>query len=121
MPDFDTCAALLRSVDWNVNEGPTRAALANTLVAVTAVDTRDGQTVGMARATGDGKFYMLWDVVVRPSHQGQKIGRTMVERVLEELRRRGAPPDAFVGLFTGRGGFYERLGFRKDLGMHRPL
>lgn len=75
----------------------------------------------MARATGDGKSFMIWDVIVYPSHQGQKIGAAMVQRVLDELRRSGAPPGAFVGLFTGRPGFYETLGFTKDLGMHRAL
>lgn len=121
VPDYETYASLFRSVGWTPSEAPMRAALANTLVGVVAVDTRDGQTVGMVRATGDGKYYMLWDVIVRPSHQGQKIGRTMVERTLAELRRRGAPAGGFIGLFTGKAGFYERLGFRKDFGLHMPL
>ena len=121
VPDFETCRSLLESVGWTCNESPTRKSLANTLAGVVAIDTRDGQTIGMVRATGDGKHYMLWDVVVRPSHQGQKIGRTMVERVLDELRARGAPPAAFVGLFTSRPGFYERIGFKTDVGMHRQL
>jgi predicted N-acetyltransferase YhbS len=75
----------------------------------------------MVRATGDGKYFMIWDVIVRPSHQGQKIGAAMVQRTLDELRRWGAPEGAFVGLFTGRPGFYETLGFRKDFGMHMAL
>ena len=121
VPDYETYASLFCSAGWKPIEAPMRAALANTLVGVVAVDTRDGQTVGMVRATGDGKYYMLWDVIVRPSHQGQKIGRTMVQRTLAELRRRGAPAGAFLGLFTGKAGFYERLGFRRDFGMHMPL
>jgi predicted N-acetyltransferase YhbS len=64
---------------------------------------------------------MLWDVIVRPSHQRQKIGRAMVERLLEDLRHAGSPRGAFVGLFTGRPGFYETVGFKKDFGMHRGL
>ncbi|HEV2295931.1 MAG TPA: GNAT family N-acetyltransferase [Tepidisphaeraceae bacterium] len=115
----DLCA----SVGWARHRPSMEQALRNTLVGVVAVDTRDGgdTPVGMVRCTGDGKFYMIWDVVVRPSHQGQKIGAAMVEAALTELRRIGAPDGAFVGLFTAKPGFYERLGFRKDFAMHRSL
>jgi len=121
VPDYETYASLFRSVDWSIDEGAMRPALAQTAVGVLATDTRDGQVVGMVRATGDGKYYMLWDVIVRPTHQGQKIGAAMVDRALEELRRLGAPPGSFVGLFTGRPGFYEKLGFRQLGGMSRGL
>ncbi|MGB7156704.1 MAG: GNAT family N-acetyltransferase [Tepidisphaeraceae bacterium] len=114
----DLCA----SVGWARHRPSMEQALRNTLVGIVANDTRDGdRAVGMVRCTGDGKFYMFWDVMVRPSHQGQKIGRAMVETVLAELRRRGAREGAFVGLFTGKPGFYEQLGFKKDCGMHRAL
>jgi GNAT superfamily N-acetyltransferase/predicted enzyme related to lactoylglutathione lyase len=114
----DLCA----SVGWARHRPSMEQALRNTLVGVVAVDTREGdRAVGMARCTGDGKFYMIWDVMVRPSHQGQKIGAAMVDAALTELRRTGAREGAFVGLFTGKPGFYERLGFKKDVGMHRAL
>ena len=121
LPDYPTYASLFNSVGWATHEPSLRAALANTRVGVLAIDTRDGQVVAMARATGDGKSFMIWDVIVRPSHQGQKIGAAMVQRILDELRRSGAPLGSFVGLFTGRPGFYETLGFKKDLGMHLAL
>ena len=121
LPDYATYASLFTSVGWATHEPSLRAALTNTLLGVLAIDTRDGQAVGMARATGDGKSFMIWDVIVRPSHQGQKIGAAMVQRILDELRRSGAPLGSFVGLFTGRPGFYETLGFKKDLGMHLAL
>jgi predicted N-acetyltransferase YhbS len=88
---------------------------------IVAKDTRDGQTVGMVRTTGDGKYFMVWDVIVRPSHQGQKIGAALLQRALDELRRRGAPQGAFVGLFTGRPGFYEAFGFKTGGGMQGAL
>ncbi len=111
------------SVGWAHHLPSMEAALRNTRVGVVAIDMRDGAntTVGMVRCTSDGKFYMLWDVVVRPSHQGQKIGQAMVETVLDELRRTGAREGAFVGLFTGKAGFYERLGFERHFGMRRAL
>jgi GNAT superfamily N-acetyltransferase/catechol 2,3-dioxygenase-like lactoylglutathione lyase family enzyme len=121
VPDYETYASLFRSVNWSIDEPAMRSALTQTTAGVLATDTRDGQVVGMVRATGDGKYYMLWDVIVRPSHQGQKIGAAMVERTLEELRRTGAPSGSFVGLFTGRPGFYEKVGFNRSNGMSRAL
>jgi catechol 2,3-dioxygenase-like lactoylglutathione lyase family enzyme len=121
LPDYDTYGSLFASVGWATDEASMRSALANTLASVLATDTRDGQVVGMTRATGDGRHLMIWDVIVRPSHQGQKIGAAMVERLLEDLRQRGYAAGAFVGLFTGRPGFYETLGFKKGIGMHRGL
>jgi catechol 2,3-dioxygenase-like lactoylglutathione lyase family enzyme len=121
VPDYTTYASLFASVGWALHESSMREALRNTLVGVTATDLRDGQIVGMVRATGDGKYYMIWDVIVRPSHQGQKIGSTMLARTMDELRKSGAPQGAFVGLFASKTGFYEQAGFQKDIGMHQAL
>jgi GNAT superfamily N-acetyltransferase/uncharacterized glyoxalase superfamily protein PhnB len=124
VPSIEEYVDLCASVGWARHRPSMEDALAHTLVGVIATDTRDPRTpatVGMVRATGDGRYYMIWDVIVRPPYQGRKIGTAMVETLLAELRRRGAPQGAFVGLFTGKYGFYERLGFKKDLGMHMAL
>ena len=60
-------------------------------------------------------------VAVPEAQQGKRIGTAMVETLLAEMRQRGAPQGAFVGLFTAKYGFYEKLGFKKDLGMHLAL
>jgi len=121
LPTLEEYADLSNSVGWKVDLEPMRKSLDLSVLGVVAIDTRDNQAVGMVRATGDGRYYMIWDVIVRPAFQGQKIGRTMVARAIEELRRRG-PAGAFVGLFTGKPGFYEQVGFRSDAGgMHMAL
>lgn len=121
-PTIEEYVDLSASVGWARHRPSMEQALRNTLIGIVAIDTRNGDTpVGMVRCTGDGKYYMLWDVIVRPSHQGQKIGTAMVDAALVELRRIGAPEGAFVGLFTGKPGFYERLRFKKDFAMHRAL
>jgi GNAT superfamily N-acetyltransferase len=122
LPDYETYVSLFTAVDWAASdEASMRGALANSAAGVLATDTRESRVIGMARATGDGRQFMIWDVIVRPSHQGQQIGAALVERLLDELRRGGAPAGAFVGLLTGRPGFYERLGFKPGGGMHRGL
>jgi GNAT superfamily N-acetyltransferase len=94
-------------------------ALTSTEIGVMAIAS-DGQPVGMARVTGDGMYYMIWDVIVRPEHQGRRIGATLLEAALREIRGR-ARPGAFVGLFTDKPGFYETLGFKSGGGMHRQV
>ena len=112
--------ALTKAVGWTADPATMPAALDYAIFGVVAVDTRDSTTVGMLRVCGDGRYYTIWEVIVRPSHQGQKIGTEMMKVALAELRRRG-PKGAFVGLFTGKRPFYERLGFGEGGGMCMKL
>jgi catechol 2,3-dioxygenase-like lactoylglutathione lyase family enzyme/GNAT superfamily N-acetyltransferase len=121
VPTIEEYIDLCASVGWARHRPSMQDALDHTLVGVIATDTRAVETVGMVRATGDGRYYMIWDVIVKPAYQGQRIGSTIIEAALAEMRRRGAPQGAFVGLFTGKPDFYERLGFKKDVGMHLAL
>lgn len=120
LPTLGEYLRLSEGVGWTRDLANMPKALANSLLAVVAVDARSEQAVGMARACGDGRFYTIWDVIVDPAYQGQKIGSALIEATLAELRRVG-PGGAFVGLFTGKPEFYERLGFIRDHGMHLPL
>lgn len=71
---------------------------------------RGGELVGFGRATSDGVFRaVLWDVVVAKEHQGQGLGRQLVEELLDSPALRGIER---VYLMTTKGaGFYARLGF----------
>lgn len=54
-------------------------------------------------------WYLLGPVAVRPDHQGQGIGRALIEAGLEELRSFGA-----IGcVLVGDPAFYHRFGFRQ--------
>ncbi|HEX3357468.1 MAG TPA: GNAT family N-acetyltransferase [Tepidisphaeraceae bacterium] len=119
-PSLDEYIRLSESVGWPKDLKTMPHALDHSLFCVLAIDSRDNQSVGMARACGDGRFYTIWDVIVLPSYQGQKIGTALMEQTLTELRKIG-PKGAFVGLFTGKPDFYGRVGFIKDLGMHLAL
>ncbi|KAK2976395.1 hypothetical protein RJ640_008105 [Escallonia rubra] len=70
--------------------------------------------VAFARATGDGVFNaIIWDVVVDPSFQGIGLGKAVMERILEELLRKGI---CNVALYSEPRvlGFYRPLGFVAD-------
>jgi GNAT superfamily N-acetyltransferase len=74
----------------------------------------DGKLVGMARIIGDGGLvYYLQDVIVDPSRQGQGIGRRLMDRTMEFIRRR-AVRHTIVGLMAAKGkeSFYEPYGFK---------
>ncbi len=66
--------------------------------------------VGFTRVLSDRTYRAtIWDVIVRPSHQGRGIGTSLVEFVL-------AHPDLksvshFLLLTKDKHGFYDRMGF----------
>jgi N-acetylglutamate synthase-like GNAT family acetyltransferase len=70
-----------------------------------------GELVGFGRATSDGLFRaVLWDVVVDKSHQGQGLGRRMVENLVQTpaLKR----VERIYLMTTNSEGFYGQLGFQ---------
>ena len=72
--------------------------------------------VGFTRVISDLTYRAtIWDVIVRPSHQGRGVGKLMMHRVLEHPDLRTVTN--FVLLTKDQHAFYERLGFRKEPGM----
>jgi GNAT superfamily N-acetyltransferase len=75
-----------------------------------------GRMVGFTLVISDLTYRAtIWDVIVRPSHQGRGVGKLMMQHVLEH-------PDLqtvtnFVLLTKDQHAFYERLGFRKERDM----
>ena len=88
-------------------------ALQNGLFNVCAVC--DGKVVGMGRLVGDGALYWyVQEIVVLPEYQGKGIGKAIVRRLIEHIRRSAIPgTQAHVGLIAveGKESFYEQFGF----------
>jgi ribosomal protein S18 acetylase RimI-like enzyme len=79
----------------------------------------ESRLAGFGRATSDGVFRAaLWDVVVAGGHQGQGLGRRVVEALLNEPALRGV--ERIYSMTTKSGGFYEQLGF-KEVGSQRLM
>jgi putative acetyltransferase len=80
---------------------------------VSLVAESEGEVVGhiafSAAVIGGAStgWFLLGPVAVRPDHQGEGIGRALVEAGLDELRSRGAAGCVLVGdpAFYGRFGF----------------
>jgi len=91
-----------------------RRALEHSRPVITAWEA--ARMVGFTRVISDLTYRAtIWDVIVRPSHQGRGVGKLMMQRVLEH-------PDLqtvtnFVLLTKDQHAFYERLGFRKERDM----
>ena len=93
---------LRASVDFiTIRENRARIALDHSLY--TLIARENGRPVGMARVVGDGGYvYFICDVIVRPSHQSQGLGRYIIEHVLSWLERpwlRYEPLDFPLGSF----------------------
>lgn len=88
-------------------------ALANDLFDVSVIC--DGKVIGMGRLVGDGAMYWyLQEIIVLPEYQGQGIGRRIVNRLLEYIKKTALPETAVeVGLTAvkGKESFYEKFGF----------
>lgn len=75
----------------------------------------DGTLVGYMRIVTDHAYiYYIVDVMVHPDHQGARIGSTMVQAALAELKRRGFIKVLLTAI-PGKEEFYQRMGFRPTM------
>ncbi|KAK7309937.1 hypothetical protein RJT34_07083 [Clitoria ternatea] len=91
-----------------------RVALEHTEAALWVEHRKTRRPVAFARATGDGVFNaIIWDVVVDPSFQGIGLGKAVMERLIQELLRKGI---SNIALYSEPRvlGFYRPLGFVAD-------
>jgi GNAT superfamily N-acetyltransferase len=74
----------------------------------------DGPTlIGFTRVISDLTFRAtIWDVIVRPSHQGRGIGTQLMHAVLDHPDLKTVT--TFFLLTRDKHSFYERLGFRHE-------
>jgi ribosomal protein S18 acetylase RimI-like enzyme len=72
-----------------------------------------GRAVAMGRIISDGGWYFhIADIATLPEFQRQGLGRTVMSRLLDEIRAK-APADPYVTLLADPPGrrLYESLGF----------
>ena len=75
---------------------------------------KDQHLIGFARATSDHAFNAtIWDVVVHPDFQGQGLGRTLMDQIIQQLRYADITT---ITLFADPQviAFYKNLGFITD-------
>ena len=80
------------------------------------VRNEDEKAVGVVRLLWDGGYVaFLSDVIVDPDYQGQGIGRTLVEAVIQRIKDDMTPGYKVklnLNAAKGKEPFYEKLGFK---------
>ena len=112
-PDPGQYMQLFSTTGWNdeykVGVDELAGVLAGSLYVIAAFDGDD--LVGMGRVVTDGVMHaMLYDVIVKPSHQNQGIGSTILKKLIERCKEAGVRE---IQLFSARGKapFYRKRGF----------
>jgi len=106
---------LLRSsVGWNnFAKEQVAEAVGNSLFNITAVDNNNA--IAMGRLIGDGIYYLIVDIVVRPEYQGQGIGSKIIDMLLEYVEERtpvGGRASVQLIAEKGKEPFYMKRGFK---------
>lgn len=113
IPDVDTYihVRLQAGLSEKTVEAATKG-LANSLFGVTAYV--GDEPVGIGRVIGDGGcFFEIVDIAVVPEHQGQGLGRRIMEALMVWVHEH-APKSAYVSLMADHGtpAFYQKFGFK---------
>ncbi len=75
----------------------------------------DSTMIGYMRIVTDHAYiYYIVDVMVHPGYQGSRIGSTMVEAALAELKQRGFIKVLLTAI-PGKEEFYGRMGFKPTM------
>lgn len=105
---------LFETTGWNRNymatPGEIEQALQKSWYTVSAYEGEE--LVGSGRIVSDSVLYaMIYDLIVRPSHQNRGIGTAILQRLLRRCKNAGIRE---IQLFCAKGksGFYGKRGFR---------
>jgi len=73
------------------------------------------QLVGMGRILEDGVMCMFYDISVHKDHQGKKIGRKIMNELINHVKNKKYTS---IGLFTeSTGNYYKKYGFVESNGL----
>ncbi len=106
---------LRNSVGWDSkDESVIIEAIKNSVIVKKIIV--DDKTVGMARAIGDGLYYLIVDVVIIKEYQGKGLGKLLIEEIVKEVYNKtkdGQKASINLVSMQGKETFYEKCGFRK--------
>lgn len=112
--NYETYYTLRESVGWN-NWSKEQAgkALENSYYSI--VIFYNDNAIGMGRVVGDGIYFTIVDIVVRPEYQGRKIGTTIMNSILEYIEKNmceGSRVSVQLLAEVGKEQFYIKQGFK---------
>lgn len=131
---YEDYCALRTGVEWlNFSEEQTRRALCSSLYTITVQEDTTGELsteplgksstaasgsapiIAMGRLVGDGLYYLIVDVVVRPEYQGHGIGSSIIDKLLayvEAETPEGGCSSVQLIAEKGKEDFYLKKGFK---------
>ena len=84
--DYETYYTLRESVGWNNwSKEQAENALKNSYYSIVIYDKDNA--IGMGRVVGDGIYFIVADIVVKPEYQGNKIGTKIIKYILEYIEK----------------------------------
>lgn len=112
--NYETYYTLRKSVGWNNwSKEQAEKALENSYYSI--VIFYNDNAIGMGRVVGDGIYFTIVDVVVRPEYQGRKIGTTIMNSILEYIEKNmceGSRVSVQLLAEVGKEQFYIKQGFK---------
>ena len=112
-PDVAHYMALFETTGWNAVyqacQDDLDQALNNSWYVIAAYQGND--LVGIGRVVSDGVLYaMIYDIIVKPSHQGRGIGTSILNKLIWKCKSAGVRE---IQLFSAKGKaqFYRKRGF----------
>ena len=112
--NYETYYTLRESVGWNNwSKEQAKKALENSYYSI--VIFYNDNAIGMGRVVGDGIYFTIVDVVVRPEYQGRKIGTTIMNSILEYIEKNmceGSRVSVQLLAEVGKEQFYIKQGFK---------
>ncbi|MBO5228729.1 MAG: GNAT family N-acetyltransferase [Lachnospiraceae bacterium] len=106
--------SLRSSVGWhNFAEEQVSNSIGNSLYSITVVE--NDRVVAMGRLIGDGIYYLIVDVVVKPEFQGMGIGSKIIDMLLAYVDNRtpiGGRSSVQLIAEKGKEEFYIKKGFK---------
>ena len=84
--NYETYYTLRESVGWNNwSKEQAEKALENSYYSI--VIFYNDNAIGMGRVVGDGIYFTIVDIVVRPEYQSMGIGSTIIHMLLEHIEK----------------------------------
>ena len=112
--NYETYYTLRESVGWNNwSKEQAEKALENSYYSIVIFYNDNG--IGMGRVVGDGIYFTIVDIVVRPEYQCRKIGTTIMNSILEYIEKNmceGSRVSVQLLAEVGKEQFYIKQGFK---------
>lgn len=111
---YEEYTELRASVGWNnFAKEQVCKSLNNSIYDIVVED--NGKTIAMGRLIGDGIYYIIVDIVVKPEYQGRGIGSRIIDKLLEYVDANtpvGGRSSVQLIAERGKENFYVKKGFK---------